>query len=144
MNPWGTPGSVLEVPESTRTLVLNRDGHMCAAVGIAALNHNDLSMQHRLNRGMGGDPDVNGPQWLMTLCVWCNVRLEQDAAFASLGRAWGWKLTRGEDPTVASVWFAWARQWRRLDTDGGYRRVIARDGRTALAGDPFAAWRDEK
>ena len=91
---------------------------------------------------MGGDDTLDVFENLMCLCVFCNVRLEQDEAWASVGRAWGWKLRSDEGPAGVAVWFAWARQWRLLLPTGDYLRVHARDGRTTSP-DPFAAWRVE-
>lgn len=125
-----------------REQVLDRDGRTCAAVGVAGIEHGPLTEQHRINRGMGGDDTLDVFENLMCLCLFCNVRLEQDAAWASLGRAWGWKLESHEKPAEVAVWVAWARQWRLLLPTGDFLRVHARDGRTTSA-DPFEAWRVE-
>lgn len=115
-------------------------GRMCAAVGVPGVEHGALTLQHRANRGMGGDDTLDVVENLMCLCWGCNVRLEQDASWASLGRTWGWKLTTGEDPAAVAVWFAWAHEWRLLLPGGDTLRVHARDGRTTSL-DPFEAWR---
>lgn len=89
---------------------------------------------------------MNGPQWLVTLCLRHNEQLESDATFAEIGRQSGWKLRAGEDPLRVAVWYRPFGQWRLLDADGEYQRVTARDeiDREQPEDGPLALWRGPK
>lgn len=60
-------------------------------------------MQHRINRGLGGSKLLDGPENLVVMCAWSNQRLEANAAFADLGRIYGWKLYRWQTPSEVPV-----------------------------------------
>lgn len=104
------------VSEAARQLVYERDGWRCAACGHAW----DLTIQHRVSKGMGGSKRLDDPSNLLTLCQRCNVRLEADAEFARAGRAAGWKLYRNRsvDPALEPCWFPLERRWFLLHPDG--------------------------
>lgn len=97
-----------------------RDGFRCAAEGERCTVFRELTTQHRANRGIGGSKLRDEYSNLVTLCLSCNVLLEQDAAWAEIGRERGWKLASWENPTRVAVWFAWAGEWRVLDDEGGW------------------------
>lgn len=86
-------------PRKARDLVFQRDGDRCAHCGTSF----GLTIQHRINRQMGGSKTRDTPAHLLTLCHASNVRLEADSAFADLGRAMGWKLRSWQDPTEVPV-----------------------------------------
>lgn len=86
-------------PRKARDLVFQRDGDRCAHCGTSF----GLTIQHRINRQMGGSKTRDTAAHLLTLCHDSNVRLESDSAFADLGRAMGWKLRSWEDPTEIPV-----------------------------------------
>ena len=52
---------------------------------------------------MGGSKLMDGPENLIVMCAWANGRLESHAAFADLGRIYGWKIRRSDDPTTIPV-----------------------------------------
>ena len=108
----------MNVTKHDREAVYERDQYRCAACG----NPSTLEIQHRINRGMGGNPsgNLNRLSNLLTLCHQCNSQLEADADFADKGRAHGWKLQRWQVPTWWPVFYAWADEWRRLDDNGEF------------------------
>lgn len=89
----------MSVPARVRRLVFDRDGERCVHCGTTE----GLTIQHRANRGMGGSKTLDGPENLIAMCALANFRLEQDSAFADLGRIYGWKIRRSEDPTAIPV-----------------------------------------
>lgn len=107
-----------DVSTTARRATYQRDGQSCAACG----RRTQLTIQHRRNRQMGGSRERNNPANLLTLCHFHNDALESDPEFATLGRARGWKLEEGDDPTTSPVFYSWAGQWRMLDDD--YHWVI--------------------
>lgn len=100
-----------------RASLFMRDQYRCLHCGTG----DQLSAQHRINRGAGGsrDPRVHAPSNLLTLCWPINAQLESDATLAELGRRYGWKLTRDQDPLAVPVWDAQVQLWYRLDDDWG-------------------------
>lgn len=105
------------VSKATRQAVYERDGWRCAACGSAW----DLTIQHRVSKGMGGSKTLDRLPNLLTLCNLCNTRLEADADFAASGRERGWKVKRnrpGETPETSPVVYGWCPgQWYLL-SDG--------------------------
>jgi hypothetical protein len=63
----------------------------------------DLIPHHRQNRGMGGSLLRDVPSNIIALCAEANGLLESNAAFAELGRKFGWKLRNHEIPTQVPV-----------------------------------------
>ena len=108
----------MNVSKMDRETVFERDQYRCAACS----NPSSLEIQHRINRGMGGDPKgfLNRFSNLLTLCHYCNTGLESDAEFAAKGRDNGWKLHRWQRPEWWPVYYAWADEWRRLDDNGEF------------------------
>jgi 5-methylcytosine-specific restriction endonuclease McrA len=108
----------MNVTKQDRETVYERDQYRCAACS----NPSNLEIQHRINRGMGGDPTgaLNRLSNLLTLCHTCNAALEADADFAEKGRTNGWKLSRWQVPTWWPVFYSWADEWRRLDDEGTF------------------------
>ena len=92
----------MTVPTGTRRLVFQRDGDECVHCGTTE----GLTLQHRINRQMGGSKLRDGPENLVVLCAHANWRLESSAAFADLGRVMGWKLRSWEDPETIPVRYA--------------------------------------
>lgn len=103
--------------QKTRELVLERDGHRCLTCGTTW----DLTINHRINRGMGGSRLLNSPENLTTACATCNSSYENHPEAA---RRFGWKALRGSDLTAIPVRAA-NLGWYRLDADGGRVAVEA-------------------
>lgn len=92
----------MAVTAKQRQIVYDRDGRMCANCG----NDQTLTIQHRINRGMGGSKTRDGFENLLTLCALCNQRLEMVAEVAERGIDLGQKLRSWDDPLKVPVFFA--------------------------------------
>lgn len=71
---------------------------------------------------MGGSKLFEGYAYWLTLCLTCNVRIEQDADYAEKARQMGWKLYRNRktNPTDEPIIYCGdPRQW--FLTDDGER-----------------------
>lgn len=100
------------VPRATRKLVYERDGHACVACGTG----NQLTLQHRRGRGMGGStrPDTHSPANLIAFCLTQNLAAEDDADFAQEAVVMGWKVSRFiTDLSVMPCY--WHGKWVLLD-----------------------------
>lgn len=110
----------MNVSKKVAKLVYERDFYRCAVC-----SSDSLSIQHRTNRGMGGDPKgyKNVLSNLMALCGLCNGALEADDSFRASGIRNGWKTFEWDDTERVAVHYIWAREWRLLSNDGTYRIV---------------------
>lgn len=85
--------------EKWRKHVYKRDRHECLACQYewtsGQMGKDQLSMQHRIGRGMGGsalyDKTAAG---LITFCIWHNVQETSDAKFRALCVEMGWSVPR--------------------------------------------------
>lgn len=113
----------MPVSSRTRERVFERDGYMCVDCGTPY----GLSVQHRVNRGMGRAKVSEGMESLVTLCVTHNCLLEADAEYAELGRKYGWKVHRNRvvKPEDVPVYYRPMRAWFYLASDGSRLRVEA-------------------
>jgi len=106
----------MAISPKLRQAVFDRDGNKCVSCGTI----DNLTIQHRVSKGMGGSKQFDTVAYLLTLCLICNVRLEADADFAKLGIDYGWKIRRNTleslDPTAVIV--KYADGWYRLDEQG--------------------------
>lgn len=129
-----------DVPEAVRQAVYVRDGHQCIVATPECFG--GLTLQHRVNRGMGGSDRLDTVENLLTMCAGHNTRLEADAPFAEVGRRLGWKLESWENPLEVAV-FSAVGGWRLLTGDGKTVPCMARDAerRAVLKADPYAGWR---
>lgn len=100
-----------------RELVFARDGHRCVRCG----TDQQLTMQHRVNRAMGGssDPRINAATNLLTACQDCNMHFEAHPAEAY---AHGWKVRRPLDPAEEPVLYP-GSELRMLLPDGTFRSL---------------------
>ena len=101
---------------------LNRD-KACVHCG---LDDDTLVPQHRLNRGMGGSKARDVPSNIVTLCSEFNFLIEANSVQAGLARAYGWKLTAGQDPKRIPVFIR--GDWWLLDDKFGKQEVKGLDG----------------
>lgn len=100
------------------SVVYLRDDYRCAHCGTSQ----NLTLQHRRNRGMGGTKRPYTYAGFIALCWQSNTQLESDPEFARLGIEKGWKIEQSdprEDRDVP-VWFE-HDGWRWLTDDGNYR-----------------------
>lgn len=104
-----------------REKIFERDAWMCCSCH----STHQLTIQHRINRGMGGDqtgrpglkPMKDMPSNLLTMCIFCNTALESDPQFRQLGIEHGWKLHQWDDPHRSPVFFPWFGEQRLLDDE---------------------------
>lgn len=113
----------MPVSPQTRDRVFERDGYMCVDCGTPYA----LSVQHRVNRGMGGGKNTDSMACLVTMCVTHNCLLEADAAYAETGRRYGWKVHRNRTTKPADVpmYHQPLRTWYLLGDDGSRLTVEA-------------------
>ena len=106
----------MAVSNRTRERVFERDGYMCVDCGTPY----GLSVQHRVNRGMGRAKVAEGMSGLITMCVTHNGLLEADADYAELGREYGWKVHRNRvvEPADVPVYYRPLQAWVYLGDDG--------------------------
>jgi hypothetical protein len=64
---------------------------------------------------MGGSKALDRPSNIIVLCSESNGLLESNSKFAELGRKFGWKLTRGQEPEKTPVYMG--DGWWLLDND---------------------------
>ena len=80
-----------------------------------------LVPQHRRSRQMGGSKLLDKPSNIIVLCSEANGLLESNAKFAELGRKFGWKLERWQEPESTPVYMG--NGWYLLDNDYNTRQV---------------------
>lgn len=100
---------------------LDRDGGHCLSCGTTE----GLVPQHRINRGMGGNPGLNIPSNIIVFCGQCNGQLEANAEQARIARQHGWKLHSFEAPylLVRPVYDRAAQTWFFLNDQYGRTAV---------------------
>lgn len=103
----------MAVSKKKRQSVFDRDGRMCANCG----DTYGLTIQHRINRGMGGSKMLDGFENLLCLCGLCNQRLEAVPEVAERGVDLGHKLRSWDDPLKVPVFYAFDG-WYYLTADG--------------------------
>jgi hypothetical protein len=101
----------------TKARILDRDGHRC----VVCQGTGTLTVHHRLNRGMGGDPTVNTVRHGIAACWPCNSLMESDARVALVAKVNGWKLRHG-DPITTPVLYP-DGDWYVLDIYGQRTRL---------------------
>jgi len=80
-----------------------------------------LVPQHRQSKQMGGSKLLDKPSNILVLCSEANGLLESNAKFAELGRKFGWKLRRGQEPENTPVYMG--DGWFLLDNDYNRKKV---------------------
>lgn len=91
----------MTVTARNRSLVYQRDEQLCVACG----TDQDMTLQHRANRGMGGSKSRDRVENLVCMCSHHNQLLEMDAEFAQRGRRLGWKLNSWDNPLDCPVFY---------------------------------------
>lgn len=107
---------------AVRQAVYARDMTRCVRCGSAVT----LTVQHRVNRAMGGssDPAINSPANLLTACQACNMAFE---ARPTEAYRFGWKVRRPTDPATVPVWTTLGG-WMLMGHDGTATKIQAPDG----------------
>lgn len=103
------------VNKTVERLVYARDDYRCVHCGATE----GLSLQHRINAGMGGSKRLHVPSNLIVFCAIENALLESDPRKAKIGRLNGWKLKSYETPSRAPVYYPMLDEWFVLDDTGG-------------------------
>ncbi len=105
----------MAISSKVRTAIFERDKNRC----VACLSPNNLTIQHRVGRGMGGSKKYDSPAFLITMCLECNTKLESDSVWAEIGRENGWKLSRNANPPVdpESILVKVGKRWYHIDND---------------------------
>jgi len=81
--------------ERVRQTVYDRDGGLCVARGFMRPCAGDLTIQHRVGRGMGGSSQYDtSPVWLLSLCWGHNVLETENADAREAYTARGWAVPR--------------------------------------------------
>lgn len=83
----------MAVTKAIREKVLQRDYGQCLHCGETEA----ISIQHRMNRGMGGRKSLDRLDNLIVLCSEMNLAIESDANAATLAIDNGWKLNSWDD-----------------------------------------------
>lgn len=99
--------------EGFRKKVYERDAGACWHCGATE----GLSIQHRINRQMGGSKHRDRLDNLLTFCAEGNQRMESDADFAIIAKDYGWKLSSWL-PYSQPVFSAWQQKWFVIDELG--------------------------
>ena len=108
-----------------RQMIYDRDGNRCVACG----DSNNLTLQHRVNRGMGGSKLYDTPAHLVTMCLTCNLGLESNYSQAEQGRFNGWKISRNAkpEPDPEQIPVKIGSGWFLLDNNGGKTPLTNKD-----------------
>lgn len=96
-----------------------RDQYQCLHCG----STEQLTVQHRANRGMGGSKNRDQASNLITLCWFMNFEMEASSKKAEIAKRHGWKLESWESPSECEVWSEPLRAWILLNDDWTYTLV---------------------
>ena len=102
-----------------RAVILHRDGGLCGLCGKPGATE----VNHRSNRGVGGDRTKNVTSNGCAIHGTCNGLIEADTGCAKDALALGVKLHSWDDPTVERFWMWAVGEWVLLDDEGGWIEV---------------------
>ena len=85
--------------ESYKKKIYERDNNMCWHCG----DTENLTIHHRINRGMGGSKLLDRPSNLVLMCVIHNGLMESEFMVAREARENGWKVSRHASPLHAPI-----------------------------------------
>lgn len=124
-----------------RERVLERDGYQCVtagAYGPVGPCGGDLTMQHRVGRGMGGSALYDTvPGFLVSMCWLHNTAETQDAELHDKFMLFGWSVPRWvmRAWSIETVPVAYADGWHLLVDDR--RQPIAEEAALTIMGDIY-------
>ena len=103
----------MAISKAMRDKVLKRDNGYCYHCG----EDETISVNHRMNRGMGGRKSLDRLDNLMVLCSQMNLRIEADSFAATNAITLGWKLPQWADFSTP-IYDACTGLWWLLKVDG--------------------------
>jgi hypothetical protein len=103
----------------TRKALFERDSHRCWHCG-----SEEVTVQHRANRGMGGSKEMDNAANLILLCWFVNFEMEASDKKAREAERYGWKISRYADPTSIPVWHYPSQSWILLNDDWGSSIIV--------------------
>ncbi len=103
----------------TREALIKRDQGKCWHCG-----GEEVTVQHRANRGMGGSKIMDNPANLILLCWFVNFEMEASDKKAREAELAGWKISKYADGTTIPVWHAPSQAWLLLDDAWGRNLVV--------------------
>ena len=103
----------------TRKALFERDSHRCWHCG-----SEEVTVQHRANRGMGGSKEMDNAANLILLCWFVNFEMEASDKKAREAERYGWKISRYADPTSIPVWHYPSQTWILLNDDWGSSIIV--------------------
>jgi len=113
-----SPGRPAALNAKIREALVKRDGGICWHCGT-----DEVTVQHRANRGMGGSKTMDNPANLILLCWFVNFEMEASDKAARAAENYGWKISRYADPLTVAVYHAPSSSWILLD-DAWKRNLI--------------------
>ena len=114
---------------SVRWKVFERDGGVCvvAHTSFGATCSGEMTIQHRVSRGMGSSARFDEAKYLLTMCAFHNMLDSADAGFRAVCLKYGWSIPRWvpdrHNVNRVPVWYA--DGWFLLD---GLQRFGISDG----------------
>lgn len=99
----------------TLKLLRERDGDQCWHCGTTE----NLTVQHRANRGMGGSKKRDNPANLILLCWFVNFEMEASSKKAEEAKRYGWKLLQTDNPAEVAAFHYPSGEWICLDDSWG-------------------------
>jgi hypothetical protein len=100
----------------TLKLLRERDKDQCWHCGTTE----NLTVQHRANRGMGGSKKRDNPANLILLCWFVNFEMEASRVKAQIALRQGWKLLQTDRPEQVAAFHYPSGKWICLDDSWGY------------------------
>jgi len=107
------------VNAKTRKALFERDSHRCWHCG-----SEEVTVQHRANRGMGGSKEMDNAANLILLCWFVNFEMEASDKKAREAERYGWKISRYADPTSIPVWHYPSQSWILLNDTWGRNIIV--------------------
>jgi hypothetical protein len=103
----------------TREALVKRDNGVCWHCG-----KDEVTVQHRANRGMGGSKQMDNAANLILLCWFVNFEMEASDKKAREAERYGWKISRYADPTSIPVWHYPSQSWILLNDTWGRNIIV--------------------
>ena len=124
--------------QAVRKQVFERDGHVCVVANTTQAHFHpcwgDLTIQHRVGRGMGGSALYDSPEYLVTMCLGHNLLIESDPTFALYCRMRGLSVPRwlAAQFNVSQIPVRTGDGWFMLSSDGRRHSVASITAETVL------------